>query len=205
MQKILLIALLCLSCVCLSASPDDREFTLLFNGKDLTGWRHHGIVKKNNSWEVLNGVLVNNLKADRSGTNLVTDRAFRDFTLRCEFMVPEDSNSGIYLRGRHEIQLTGDFSARKIGPAGNGALWNVKAPDVYASKPSGEWQAMEATMIGDRLTVLLNGTKIHDNVLCDRPTHGALDTAVNEPGSIMLQGILGSIKFRNLRIKELPR
>jgi hypothetical protein len=205
MQRIFFGVFLCLSSVCFSASPDEKEFIPLFNGKDLSGWRHHGPVKKNNSWEVQNGVLTNNLRADRSGSSLVTERTFRDFIVRFEFMVPEGSNSGIYLRGRHEIQLTGDYSARKLGPAGNGAIWNVKAADVYASKPSGEWQSMEASMFGSNVTVLLNGTKIHDNVRCDKPTGGALDSNVNEPGPIMIQGTLGSIKFRNIRIKELPR
>jgi len=204
MRRALTLAFLALSSFAYAAS-DENEFKPLFNGKDLTGWRHHGPIKKNNSWEVRNGVLSNNLDKDRSGTDLITDQLFWNFVIRFEFQVPEGSNSGIYLRGRHEIQLTGDYSARKIGPAGNGAIWNVKAPTVYASKPSGEWQSMEIKIIDHNITVLLNGTKIHDNVYCDKATGGALDQKVDQPGPLMLQGRLGSIKFRNIRIKELPR
>lgn len=187
------------------AAADEKDFKSLFNSRDLSGWRHHGAVAKNNSWEVQNGVLKNDLKPGKSGTDLFTEGTYWNFTVRLEYMVPEGSNSGIYLRGRYEIQLTGDYSERKLGPAGNGAIWNVKAPSVYASKPSGEWQSMEATITGHSITVLLNGTKIHDAVLCEKPTGGALDLKINQPGPILLQGRLGAIKFRNIRIKELPR
>jgi hypothetical protein len=64
---------------------------------------------------------------------------------------------------------------------------------------------MEATMVGDKVTVLLNGTKIHDAVTLEKATGGALDTRIKQPGSILLQGRLGAIRFRNIRIKELPQ
>jgi hypothetical protein len=187
------------------AADNDKDFKPLFNGRDLSGWVYQGKVRKNNSWGVENGILKNDLRPGKSGSELLTEGKFWNFTIRFDFMVPEGSNSGIYLRGRHEIQLTGDYSNRKLGAAGNGAIWNVKAPDAYASKSSGDWQTMEATIIGHHITVLLNNVKIHDNVFCDKPTGGALDSHVNEAGPLMLQGTLGPIKFRNIRIKELPR
>ncbi len=200
-----LVVLLLMLAVGGRAAEDEKEFKPLFNGRDLSGWRHRGPVTKNNGWEVENGVLKNDLRNGKTGTDLYTESTFRNFTLRLEFQVPEGSNSGVYLRGRHEIQITGDYSIRKIGPAGNGAIYNFKAPLVYASKPSGEWQSLEATFVGNELTVLLNGTKIHDKVVCEKPTGRPLDDKVGEPGPILLQGTLGAVKFRNIRIRELPR
>jgi hypothetical protein len=202
-MRTLILVLLFLPIACLAA-PDEKEFKPLFNGRDLSGWQHRGPVTKNNSWAVENGNLKNDLRQGKRGSDLVSEGKYLNFTLRFEFQVPEGSNSGVYLRGRHEIQLTGDYSSRKVGPVGNGAIWNIKAPDSYASKPSGEWQSMEATMIGQEVTVFLNGTKIHDKVRCEKAMGSAIDSNVSAPGPIMLQGRLGSIKFRKLRIKELP-
>jgi hypothetical protein len=118
-------------------------------------------------------------------------------------MVPDNSNSGFYLRGRHEIQILGDFSKGATGLGGNGAIYNFKAPDKFVSKPGGEWQTAEATMIGNKITVILNGVKIHDNVECNKATGSELDNKVDQPGAIFLQGDHGTVWFRNLRIKEL--
>ncbi len=203
-MKIASLTFFLLSFLC-PAADNEKDFKPLFNGRDLAGWRHHGPVKNGNSWGVENGILRNDLRAGRTGTNLYTEAIFWNFALRLEFQVPEGSNSGIFLRGRHEIQITGDYSARKLGPAGNGAIYNIKAPDSYASKPSGEWQSMEISFRGQDVTVHLNGVKIHDAIPFILATHSALDDRVNDPGPIMLQGTHGSIKFRNLRIKELPR
>jgi hypothetical protein len=203
MKRLLLLPLLL--CSVAAAATDDKGWISLFNGKDLTGWLHQGPITKNDSWEVRNGVMVNDLRPGKSGSNLFTDRQFRDFVLRAEFQAPEGSNSGIFLRGRHEIQITGDYSERKLGTSGNGAIWNVKAPDVYASKPSGDWQTIEVTLVGNKVTVVLNGKKIHDDVVLKTATRGALDARLNAPGPIMLQGRLGSVNFRNLQIQELAR
>lgn len=204
MRSLLLLALLAVSPACFAA-PDDREFTTLFNGRDLTGWKYSGPVGKNNAWQVENGVLKNDLRPGKSANDLFTDRNFSDFTLRLEFLIPEGSNSGVYLRGQWEIQLTGDFLARKIGVAGNGAIYRLKAPDVFASKPSGEWQALEVTLVGKEVSAWLNGTRIHDRVVCGEPTGTAINRVVGAPGPILLQGRLGAVKFRNIRIKELAR
>lgn len=203
-MKISLVFLLLFSLVALSSAEDETGFKPICNGRDLSGWLYRGPVLKNNAWSVENGILKNELRPGKTGTDIYTESKYSDFSLKLEFMVPEGSNSGVYLRGRYEIQLTGDYSQKKLGPAGNGAIFNVKAPSSYASKPSGEWQNMEATIVGNSITVILNGTKIHDKFVCVAPTAGALDTKVEEPGPILLQGRLGSIKFRNLRIKEIP-
>ncbi len=197
-----LFTLLALTTAASAAAAED--FTPLFNGKDLTGWKLRN-PKGHNSWSVLpGGVLKNTVGEGIHGTDLVTEKKFSNFTVRFEYLIPDGSNSGFYLRGRHEIQLLGDYKSGRTSKGCNGALYNFKAPDEFASKPGNEWQTCEATMIGNKITVVLNGKKIHDNVACDRPTGGELDNKVKEPGPIFLQGDHGTISFRNLQIKELP-
>jgi hypothetical protein len=187
-----------------TAAAEDG-FKPLFNGKDLTGWRLRR-PDGHNSWSVLpGGILKNTVEKDVHGTDLMTDQKFWNFTVRYEYMTPDGSNSGFYLRGRHEIQLLGDYKEGKASQTGNGSIYNFKAPDQFVTKPGGQWQSVEATMIGNRITVILNGVKIHDNVVCDRPTGAEIDGQVNEPGPIFLQGDHGTVSFRNLRIKELPK
>lgn len=186
----------------LLATADD--FKPLFNGKDTTGWhvRHE---KKHNAWKVVDGVLVNDLKAGEHSVDLITDQKFWNFTVRYEYKVPEGSNSGFYLRGRHEIQILGDHKSGKPSLNGNGAIYNHTAPSEFASKPGDEWQTCEATIIGNKITVTLNGKKIHDNVVCEKATGSELDKNITEPGSIFLQGDHGAVSFRKIEIKELPK
>lgn len=189
----------------LFAAGEEEGFKPLFNGKDTQGWklRNEG---GHNSWTVEpNGVLKNTVNKGEHGVDLVTGEKFWNFTVRCEFMVPEGSNSGFYLRGRHEIQIMGDFKSGEASKTGNGAIYNQTAPSVFASKPGNEWQTLEATIIGNRITVILNGKKIHDNVECNVATGSEIDQKVTEPGSLFLQGDHGTVSFRNLRLKVLPK
>ncbi len=182
----------------------DDGFKPLFNGADTTGW-HVRRTDRPSLWVVENGVLKNDLKAGEHGVDLITDAKFWNFTVRYEYMVPDGSNSGFYLRGRHEIQILGDFKDGKPTLTGNGAIYNFKAADVWAGKPGGEWQTVEATIIGNKITVRLNGQLIHDSVVCDKATGSELDKNVTEPGSLFLQGDHGAVSFRKIEIKELPK
>jgi Domain of Unknown Function (DUF1080) len=183
-------------------AADEDGFRALFNGKDLTGW-HVRNTQVKNSWTVENGALKNTSGNGIHGTDLITDEKFWNFTVKFEFMVPDHSNSGFYLRGRHEIQILGDYASGKPSLGGNGAIYNFKAPDQFVSKPGNEWQTVEATIIGSKITVIMNGVKIHDNVECNKATGSELDNKVGEPGSIFLQGDHGTVSFRNLQIKVL--
>ncbi len=184
-------------------AADETGFVPLFNGKDITGWKLRRPAG-NNSWTVEAGILKNTVNKGEHGTDLVTDKKFWNFTVRYEFMVPDGSNSGFYLRGRHEIQILGDYKSGKPDIHGNGAIYGFKAPSEFASKPGGEWQTAEATIIGNKISVTLNGKKIQDEVECIRATGSEIDNHINEPGPIFLQGDHGTVWFRNLRIKELP-
>src|SRR6266550_1730489 len=139
------------------AADQETGFQLLFNGKDLSGWKLRR-PDGHKSWTVLPGaILKNTVEKGEHGTDLVSEKKYWNFTVRYEFMTPDDSNSGFYLRGRHEIQILGDHKKGKPTKTCNGSLYNFKAPDAFVTKPAGEWQTAEATIIGDRITVRLNG------------------------------------------------
>jgi len=193
-----------LACANAALAAGNDGFKPLFNGKDTTGWKLRN-PKGHNSWTVQEGgILKNTVNAGEHGTDLVTTRKFWNFTVKYEYMVPDNSNSGFYLRGRHELQVFGDYKSGKPSKTGNGAIYNFKAPDEFASKPAGEWQTVEATIIGNKITVTMNGKKIHDNVECKVATGSEIDNKVDQPGPIFLQGNHGTASFRNIMIKELP-
>ena len=160
----------------------------------LAGWRPEDPKGKNN-WAVANGELVNS----GSGTNLITRATFTDFKLHIEVNVPKAGNSGIYLRGRHEVQVQDDYGK----PPHNrhmGGIYGQVTPLSLPARPAGEWQIFDITFIGRRVTVVLNGTTIIDNAEIPGITGGALDSRESEPGPIMLQGDHTAIRYRNIRL-----
>jgi uncharacterized protein len=181
---------------------DSEGFQALFNGKDLSGWKLRD-PNGHQSWSVKDGVLINTVKSGEHGTDLVTENKFWNFTLRYDYKVFPKQNSGVYLRGRHEIQIIDDYDRGTPAPGGNGAIYQHTAVAKFASKPAGEWQTVEATIVGNNISVTLNGVKVHDNVECNRATGSEIDNKVKEPGPIFLQGDHGSVEFRNIRIKTL--
>ncbi|MBI3909530.1 MAG: DUF1080 domain-containing protein [Armatimonadetes bacterium] len=164
-------------------------------GKDLTGWRLHG---ERNGWKVENGVLINTPPS----SDLYTEEKFKDFELHYEFNVPSDGNSGLYLRGRYEIQILDDFG-RPPSPGGNGSVYSLITAQENASKPAGQWQSVDVKLAGKRVTVVLNGKTIIADRELTGPTPGGLDDEVDESGPILLQGNHGPIQFRNIHIKLL--
>ncbi len=185
-----------------SAAEEADGFKPLFNGVDLSGWKLRRPDGKA-SWSAQNGMLVNTINAGEHGTDLVSEEKFWNFIVRYEYQVPKNSNSGFYLRGRHEIQILEDAAGRKLTTGSNGAIYSIKPTDVFVSRKAGEWQDVEATIRENRVTVFLNGVKVHDAVEVNKPTGSELDGHVDQPGPILLQGDHGAVAFRNLRIKTL--
>ena len=202
MKKTLLSLALVASSVLIGRPAGEDGFRPLFNGKDTSGW-HLRNPNGHKSWSVENGILKNTVNKGEHGTDLVTDAKFWNFTVKYEYMVPDNSNSGFYLRGRHEIQILGDYAKGTNTITGNGSIYNFKAPDKFVSKPGGEWQTVKATIIGNKITVTQNGVKTHDNVECNKATGGEIDDNVDQPGPILLQGDHGTVWFRNIQIKDL--
>jgi len=170
----------------------------LFNGKDVSGWLcqdpHHPM-----GWFVKDGILMNEGK---DACNIYTRQKFNDFKLDVEFNVDPQSNSGVYLRGRYEIQILDGYD-RPMDVHSQGALYGFIVPSAKADKPAGEWQTYEITLIANHVTVILNGTKIINNAEVPGITGGALDAKEKEPGPIMLQGDHGKVQFRKVRLTPL--
>ena len=177
------------------------EPVVLFNGKDLTGWRLIN-EKQTNGFKVVDGVLVNDPVQTEgqphiSYGNLRTDKEFEDFNLKLEVNVPAGSNSGVYLRGMYEIQVFDSYK-KPLDSHNMGALYSRIKPTVNAEKPAGEWQSLDITLCDRHLTVILNGTTIIDNQPVYGPTGGAIKSDVFAPGPIYLQGDHGKVMYRNI-------
>jgi hypothetical protein len=169
----------------------------LFNGKDLGGWLPQN-TKEPLGWIVKDGVLDNQGKAN----NIYSTQKFTDFKVEAEYAVGEHGNSGVYLRGRYEVQVLDDYG-QPAEAHSHGSLYSFIAPRVNASKPAGEWQKLEATIVGNRVTVILNGEKLIDDQEIPGCTGGALDSHESEPGPILLQGDHAGIKFRKVTVTPL--
>ncbi len=178
---------------------EDEGWVSLFNGEDLTGWRHARNPEGENHWFVDDGLLTN----DPDQNDLATEDEWRDFELLYEYRTVPGGNSGVYLRGRVEIQVLDSSGAEEPGPNDDGAIYNIHAPAVLASNPIGEWNEAYVRYVDNEVTVVLNGHVIHDEAEVNDVTGGALPGGVNDPGPIMLQGDHGKVWYRNLYIRSL--
>jgi hypothetical protein len=177
-------------------TPEPGEALLLI-GDDLSGWRPRD-PRYPGCWTVNDGVL----KVTPPCVDIISETQFGDFRLQLEFRYPPGSNSGIYLRGRYEVQIQDDFG-KPLDPLRLGGIYGFIAPTIDAAKPPGEWQTYDIELIGRRVTVVLNGTEILSNRVIPGITGGALDSDEGRPGPLMLQGDHGPIEYRNVVITPL--
>ena len=163
----------------------------LFSGTDLKGWHAMG----ENQWLAKGGIL----QSPRPLSNLVTDQTFNDFKLHIEFRYPKESNSGVYLRGRYEVQVA---DSKGLEPSKDqlGAIYGFITPNEMVAKEPGQWQTYDITLVGRIVTVVANGKTI----ICEQEipgiTGGAINSKEGEPGPIFLQGDHGTIEYRNILI-----
>jgi hypothetical protein len=186
--------------------PMPKEWTkprALFDGKDLKGWEPIGNVE-NNKWVARDGELVNDNPEipghpTHGAANIKTTEKFQDFKLHIEVNCPEGGNSGIYLRGRYELQV--GTEGGKLPSHEMGAIYSWYPPPAGAKNDLGKWTSYDVTLVGRHVTVLRDGKMYHDNVELPGPTGGALDSNEAEPGPFYLQGDHhGVIKYRNITI-----
>lgn len=167
----------------------------LFDGKSLAGWKRRN--GKEPSWMVRDGALV----CKAAGENdLLTEKQFGDFKLHLEYNITSNGNSGVYLRGRYEVQLE-DNEGKKEPPEShsNGGVYSRIAPAKNVSLKAGEWQSLDIVLVGRMVTVIHNGEPIVENGYLDGITGGAFpDSYEGNPGPIMLQGDHGDVRFRNI-------
>ncbi len=166
----------------------------LFNGKDLSGWHVSNAQRSN--WSVLDGTLRNT----GHGAELLSDRKFQDFKLHLEFLSGPNSNSGLYLRGRYEVQIETNSATEKASHH-TGGVYGFIAPQPEQPRTPGVWQAFDVVLVGRRLRVVQNGVTIIDHQEIPGITGGALDSQEGEAGPIYLQGSEdGTTTFRNIVI-----
>lgn len=214
---VVFLVLASLNSVAAADNTPPEGFVALFNGKDLTGWK--GLVKNPVErakltpeqlddlqkaadaksaahWSVENGVLV----YDGKGDSLVTDKDYGDFELYVDWKIAAKGDSGIYLRGSPQVQIWDD-------PIGSGGLYNNQnnpsKPSAVADKPVGEWNTFHIEMVGDKVTVTLNGQVVTDNVTMEN--YWEREKPIYPSGAIELQHHGNRLEFKNIYLKELPR
>jgi len=163
----------------------------LFNGRDLSGWH---IAGKTNQWVVEDGIL----RSPRPGSNIITDQKFTDFKLHIEFRYPRSGNSGVYLRGRYEVQIEDEEGGFVQPNEVISAVYGFLPPVEPASKGPGVWQTYDITLVGRLVTIVFNGKTVICRSEIPGITGGALDSHEGEPGPIFLQGDHRAIEYRNI-------
>jgi hypothetical protein len=191
-------------------APRGRGWVHLFNGKDLDGWKFFPS-NQPTSWKATDGVMASVFKEGEHGVNAYTAQQYTDFEFYCEFKVPKNGNSGIFLRGLFEIQIRGDYGMKLDDPGidwGTGAFYGQKKPLKNASKPDTEWQSVFAKVVGDKATVYVNGELVQENYVLAKATHryGEMkDVKEAGPGPIILQGDHKPIEYRHVMLKPLDK
>ncbi len=196
-------------------------FVALFNGTDLNGWK--GLLASPNDnpakrnvlsaeqraalqeqadenmrahWKVENGALV----FDGKGRSLCTAKDYGDFEMFVDWKILPKGDSGIYLRGSPQVQIWDH-------PVGSGGLYNNKInpsnPLKKADKPVGEWNTFRIRMVGDRVSVWLNGELVTDNVILEN--YWERTKGIYPTGQIELQNHGDTLWFKNIFIREIPR
>lgn len=166
----------------------------LFNGRDLSGW--HESKAGPPDWTVKDG----NLVSPGNGPELISDEKFQDFKLHVEFNCGKDANSGVYLRGRYEVQI--ETESQGEGPSHHtGGVYGFLAPTPEQPRSPDTWQTFDITLVGRNVTVVQNGKTVIDHQEIPGITGGALDSHEGEPGPIYLQGSeKGHVLFRKITV-----
>jgi hypothetical protein len=198
--------------------PPPPGAVVLFNGQDLRNWRtRQGDAA---GWEVRDRTAV---VVPRSG-DIVSEEVFQDCYLHLEFRCPHmpeakgqaRGNSGVFLQGRYEIQVLDSYGVGRPGLGDCGAIYNQFAPLTNACRPPLEWQTYDvifraprlggqgAVLEHARITLLHNGQVVHNNVITQGPTGGALSAALGAPGPLLLQDHGNEVAYRNIWYVPLP-
>jgi hypothetical protein len=206
----------------LESMPYTKGFEPIFNGKDFTGWQ--GLVgdpiarskmtkevlakkqleanaKVSKNWSVKDG----NIVFQGDGANLCTTRKYGDFEMVVDWKISKNGDSGIYLRGSPQVQIWDISRVNDGAQVGSGGLYNNEkersTPLVVADNPVGEWNTFHIKMIGDRVTVYLNGVLVVDNVAMENYWDRKLPIFSEE--AIELQAHGTELAFRDIYVKEL--
>jgi hypothetical protein len=203
-------------------------FVALFNGKDLKGWK--GLLNSpldnpasrakatpeqlakaqeeadalmRATWRVEDGALVFNGK----GRSLCTAKDYGDFELYVDWKIEPHGDSGIYLRGSPQVQIWDPHTKPILHGAevGSGGLYNNQKnpskPTKVADKPIGQWNTFYIKMVGDKVTVKLNGQLVVDNVVMEN--YWERGKPIYPTGQIELQNHGSTLWFKNIYLREI--
>jgi hypothetical protein len=181
----------------------------------------------NEHWSVKEGVLV----YDGTGKSLCTAKDYGDFEFYVDWKIPQGADSGIYLRGTPQVQIWDpwdntlkDPKTKESKPAttpedivaayrtgrnlGSGGLWNNiharNQPLVLADNPIGEWNTFLIRMVGEKVTIWLNGKLVVDRTVLENYWDKTRTTPVFREDQIELQHHGSDLYFKNLYIREIP-
>ena len=212
----------------LSEMPEEEGFVSIFNGKDLTGWK--GLVENpivrakmtpaqlataqakadeqmRRDWKVENGLLV----FDGTGyDNLCSVKQYGDIEMYVEWLLDpssKEADAGIYLRGTPQVQIWDTARVKAGAQVGSGGLYNNEKnpskPLKVADNALGEWNTFYIKMIGDRVTVYLNGELVTDNIMLEN--YWDRSQPIFPLEQLELQAHGSKVYYRNIYVKELPR
>ncbi|MHC4877203.1 MAG: 3-keto-disaccharide hydrolase [Planctomycetota bacterium] len=175
-------------------SPQDKGVIKLVDDR-LTAWQTEDGGPVDN-WRSVGKVLVN----AKPGSHLITKQRFRDFDLSLEFSLPRGGNSGVYLRGRYEVQL---YDGRDVTlDRCTGAIWGKIPVETRMFKGPNKWNQLAVRIVHNTVTVVVNRKPVIRSARLKGPTRGAIDQNETAPGPILLQSLRG-VRFRNIHIREL--
>lgn len=208
----------------LAAMPTGVGFVSLFNGKDLSGWK--GLVADplkrakmdavtlaqeqakadetmRTGWIVKDGLLVFTGK----GENLCTEKKYGDFEMYVDWKITKDGDAGIYLRGTPQVQIW-DTSRIDVGAqVGSGGLYNNQKneskPLVLADNAIGDWNTFHITMVGDQVTVYLNGQLVVNKVPLENFWDRNLPIFPLEQIELQAHGTY--VAYRDIYLREIHR
>jgi len=206
----------------LVAMPADEGFKPMFNGKDLSGWQ--GLVenpvlrakmkpaelakkqieankKVPGNWSVKDGLIWFN----GNGDNLCSIKQYGDFEMMVDWKITKKGDSGIYLRGSPQVQIW-DTSRVEVGAqVGSGGLYNneknISKPLKVADNPVGDWNTFRIVMIGEKVSVWLNGELVVDNVTLEN--YWDRKIPIFPVGPIELQAHGTDLAFRDIYVREI--
>jgi HEAT repeat protein len=206
----------------LAVMPVGEGFKPMFNGKDLTGWQ--GLVgtpltrakmtpaelaksqieadkKVPVNWSVKDGCIWFSGRGD----NLCSIKEYGDFEMLVDWKITKAGDSGIYLRGSPQVQIW-DTSRVEVGAqVGSGGLYNNQKnpskPLKVADNPVGEWNTFRIIMIGEKVSVWLNGELVVDNVILEN--YWDRNIPIFPKGAIELQAHGTDLAFRDIYVREI--
>lgn len=185
--------------------PQFGEWMTLFDGKNFDQWEVSKPPGSKWNWKIEDGAMTNMAEPALPKHNIATKRKFHNYEAHAEFKIKgeHEGNSGLYNRGRAEIQIYNSYGKEKMDDRDLGALYTFAAPLVNAAKPAGEWSTVDWRFFGTHMDVLINGKLVQNNTYIPHKTGQGRTDEFDSPGMFELQGDHDKVWFRNIKMRPL--